>query len=193
MQRANKQTVEAYHAPDFCACGKSSQWQRLLSKHLNPCYVCSDHVPNGIFEIISDAILFGCVLDDVGDFGVECLRDVWKEVVYGLVIEGSTEPGCHCVAVSEVERGFDLEGCPVFLDISVGIGDGPGDVVVYVRGLEDEGEVDGPDEIGNGVEGHHAEESDAKEGHWENVVLEGINRLEYVSLSFSSFYRRNIR
>lgn len=60
-------------------------------------------------------------------------------------------------------------------------------------GLKDEGEVDGPDEVGNGVEGHHAEESDAEEGHWEDVVLEGIYGLEimlewFLSSMFAETY-----
>lgn len=54
----------------------------------------SDHVPNRVFEVVSDAILFGCVFDDVRDLGVECLTDVWEEVVYGLVVQGTAEPCC---------------------------------------------------------------------------------------------------
>lgn len=94
--------------------------------------------------------------------------------------------------MGEVERGFNLECCPILLDISIDIRYRPGDVVIYVGGLENEGEIDGPDEVGNGVEGHHAEESDVEEGYWENVVLEGIDGLLCVSfgVGFQGVWKR---
>ena len=80
-----------------------------------------------------------------------------------LVIQTSYEERGERAPVGEIHRGFDLQFRPV-VHLGLGVGLGPGDLVVHVRGLEDEHEVEGPEGVAKSVKGDDAREGVGEKG-----------------------------
>lgn len=100
---------------------------------------------------VGDAVVGAGGGDDGGDVGVVHMADLGKKVVLDLEVEAAEVPGGEAVVGGEVDGGLDLVGGPVEGDF-VGGGHDEGGFFDAVGELEDGGEHDPEEELGDEVE-----------------------------------------
>jgi len=115
------------------------------------------------------------LLDNRRQLRIVPLTNVGEQVVHGLVVERAAQERGPEVTVGKVEGRFDLQLGPIGGDVAVLVGLGPSDFVVDVGGLEDECEVEGPGQVGDGVQGDEAEDGDLVVEQGENEVMKRVD------------------